>query len=192
MRIKRLLGPIAAIAVVAIIAVVWLATRGDVDDDIAVAKACIDSAKDGVRLIAEDRTGRFQGKVTEENARCRGGDNAVAGRGTPWVDWTNYWAAGDIKSKSERHSFGWHILNRNKRGVDGALADVEYQRMELIKFNLFDNNKTYRRYLTGSTDGKSVDGSILKRGRKCSCRQVIRIFAICKWRLTARSFAKVN
>jgi hypothetical protein len=25
------------------------------------------------------------------------------------------------------------------RGIAGALTDLEYQRMELIKFNLFDN-----------------------------------------------------
>jgi hypothetical protein len=162
MRKKWWLGIFAAIAIVVIIAAVWSATSGDVDDDIAVAKACADSASDGLRLIAADRTGRFQGKVTEANARCRGGDKAVAGRKTPWVDWTNYWATGDSTSKSERHSFGWHILNRNKRGVDGALLDAEYQRMELIKFNLFDNNKTFERYLSGGANGDPVDGATLK------------------------------
>src|SRR5262249_50632940 len=48
-----------------------------------------------------------------------------------------------------------HIFNRAKRGVDGALLELEYQRMELIKFNLFDNSGTYERYL-------SPDGQIRK------------------------------
>ena len=45
------------------------------------------------------------------------------------------------------------MIDRNKRGVDGALMDLEYQRMELIKFNLFDN-KTYEQYVTGRKVGK--------------------------------------
>src|SRR5256885_13809524 len=39
-----------------------------------------------------------------------------------------------------------HLLDRNTRGIDGALLDLEYQRMELIKFNLFDN-RTFEQYL---------------------------------------------
>ncbi len=34
------------------------------------------------------------------------------------------------------------------RGVDGALLDLEYQRMELLKFNLFDNY-TFQAYVNG-------------------------------------------
>src|SRR6185369_16146608 len=33
-----------------------------------------------------------------------------------------------------------------QRGIDGALMDLEYQRMELIKFNLFDN-RTFPQYM---------------------------------------------
>ena len=36
----------------------------------------------------------------------------------------------------------------NGRGIDGALMDFEYQRIELIKFNLFDNY-TYETYIEG-------------------------------------------
>jgi hypothetical protein len=52
------------------------------------------------------------------------------------------------------------VTDRNKRGIDGALINLEYQRMELIKFNLFDNNLTFEPYLNG--DGKGDDGATLK------------------------------
>ncbi|HEX9786943.1 MAG TPA: peroxidase family protein, partial [Candidatus Binatia bacterium] len=38
------------------------------------------------------------------------------------------------------------ILSPNSRGINGALLDLEYQRMELLKFNLFDNQGTYEEY----------------------------------------------
>ena len=63
----------------------------------------------------------------------------------PWVDWANYWGAGDSKSLSDRDESDSHLTNRNTRGVDGALLDLEYQRMELIRFNLFDN-RTFEQY----------------------------------------------
>ena len=47
----------------------------------------------------------------------------------------------------------------NGRGIDGALLDLEYQRIELIKFNLFDNSGTYEDYVRGR-DG--VAGRALK------------------------------
>ena len=47
-----------------------------------------------------------------------------------------------------------HLTNRNTRGIDGALMDLEYQRMELIKFNLFEN-KTYEQYVTAARSGSS-------------------------------------
>ena len=44
------------------------------------------------------------------------------------------------------------------RGVAGALMDLEFQRIELIKFNLFDNNGTWRSYVTGvnGTGGPAI------------------------------------
>ena len=112
-----------------------------------------------MRAIAEQRTDRFLGKVSEAQARCWGGAKAVTQRPTPWVDWSNYWGAGDLTSKSTRPDVGSHILDRNKRGIDNALINLEYQRMELIKFNLFDN-KTFEQYVTGGS--RARDGSTLK------------------------------
>jgi Animal haem peroxidase len=132
-------------------------TRAE-DDDAAIKRACREVVERGPRPIAEQRTDRFIGKVSEAHARCWGGAKAVAHRATPWVDWSNYWGAGDVTSKSERRDTGSHIFNRNKRGVDGALINLEYQRMELIKFNLFDN-KTFEQYVTGG--GRARDGSTL-------------------------------
>ncbi len=114
-------------------------------------KACIEAAKSGVLAIPEDRSKRFLGKVEEETARCRGGDNAVKYRTTPWVDWQNYFATGDASSKHEGKEavtkIGEHLFP-NGRGIDGALIDLEYQRIELIKFNLFDQN-TFDEYIKG-------------------------------------------
>jgi hypothetical protein len=117
------------------------------DNQDEIAQACWDMARNLLRPIAAERTARFQGKVGEAQARCRGGERAVMPRKTPWVDWSNYWGAGDSRSKSERTGSGSHIFDRNTRGLDGALLDLEYQRMELIKFNLFDNF-TFQQYLT--------------------------------------------
>jgi len=50
-------------------------------------------------------------------------------------------------------------LSPNERGIRGALLDLEYQRIELIKFNLFDNSGTYEEYVKGRGND---DGSALK------------------------------
>jgi hypothetical protein len=59
----------------------------------------------------------------------------------PWVDWSNYYGTGDASSLSR--------ATKNLRGVGGALIDLEYERVELIKFNLFDNTGTYEDYVKG-------------------------------------------
>jgi hypothetical protein len=41
------------------------------------------------------------------------------------------------------------VIGPNAHGINGALYELELQRIELIKFNLFDNNKTYEAYVTG-------------------------------------------
>ena len=46
-----------------------------------------------------------------------------------------------------------------RRGSTARLYELELQRIELIKFNLFDNNKTYEAYVTGR-DGEA--GPVLK------------------------------
>jgi len=119
-------------------------------------RACVKSLLDGFRPIANTRELRFQGKVSEANALCRGGEKAQQFRLTPWVDWSQYWGTGDMSSlptgflSAKGPAF---------RGVSGALLDLEFQRIELIKFNLFDNSGTFEQYVSGR-DG--VGGPALK------------------------------
>ncbi|MEP6620265.1 MAG: peroxidase family protein [bacterium] len=107
----------------------------------------------GFRPLSANRATRFLGKVREETARCRGGDKTVTYRSTPWTDWGNYWGTADASSKSFWPS-------KNLRGVNGALVDLEYERVELIRFNLFDNSGTFERYITGA---KGADGAATKQ-----------------------------
>ena len=124
-------------------------------------QACIDMAKGGLLKIADDRSKRFMGKVEEDTARCRGGEKPIPYLDTPWVDWSNYYSAGDAGSRHEGREaitkLGEHLYP-NGRGIDGALIDLEYQRIELIKFNLFDQD-TYQDYILGR-NGQA--GSTLK------------------------------
>ncbi|MFA7060076.1 MAG: peroxidase family protein [Pedobacter sp.] len=122
-------------------------------------KACAELVNTGFRPIAKDRTGRFLGKVQENTAECRGGERAVAYRGAPYVDWANYWATADADSFYPGTDSVDGRLRPNGRGIDGALLDLEYQRMELIKFNLFDNSGTYKDYVEGRN---GVEGPVLK------------------------------
>ena len=112
-------------------------------------ESCLQVAERGLRPIADDRSQRFLGKVREDTARCRGGERAVDARNLPWIDWQNYWATGDASSLGSG-SLTTH-LSSNGRGIDGALLDLEYQRIELIKFNLFDTSGTYEVYVRGAT-----------------------------------------
>ena len=120
----------------ALFAVALLASCNRNSDLVLSPLSCAEKAADGVRLIASTRDARFQGKVMQSTAECRGGEPALARRSQPWVDWANYFATGDESSKS------W-FFTRNFRGVGGALLDLEYERVELIKFNLFDNSGTF-------------------------------------------------
>ena len=61
--------------------------------------ACAKVTWIGFRKVADERAERFQGKVQEDTARCRGSDEAVKLRSLPWVDWQNYWATGDSATK---------------------------------------------------------------------------------------------
>jgi hypothetical protein len=125
--------------------------------------ACAAMLARGFRPLALERDERFLGKVAEDVARCRGGDRAVATRGAPYVDWANYWATGDAATFAPgTDRVGLHV-SRNGRGIDGALLDLEYQRMELIKFNLFDNAGTYPAYVLGREGANGhIDGPALK------------------------------
>src|SRR5579871_1507333 len=131
--------------IVAVVGYVYYAISSKATDCVAVADR-------GFRQIASDRIHRFLGKVKEDTAGCRGGPNAVQYRQTPWLDWGNYWGTGDNNSKAK-------LRAQDDLGVYGALTDIEYQRIELIKFNLLDNNRTYEQYVKGR-DG--VPGSALK------------------------------
>lgn len=105
--------------------------------------ACAAELVEGALPIAPERAQRFLGKVAPNSARCRGGERAVLGRESPWLDWGNYWGTGDA---TRRRPDG--LLSRGERGVLGALADLEYQRIELLELNLFDN-QTFADYLRG-------------------------------------------
>ncbi len=110
-------------------------------------EACLRTLWAGFRPVAEERAQRFLGKVDEDRARCRGGPRAVELRRGPWVDWPHYWATGDGGSRTSGGPIDF--LAPDRRGIGGALIDLEYQRLELIRFNLLDNSGTYRDYVEG-------------------------------------------
>src|SRR6478672_7983740 len=110
--------------------------------------ACARMAADGARPIATKRTERFLGKVGADTARCRGGERAIDARASPYVDWPAYWGAAGARSLTGDANAG-ALGAADERGLRGALADLEYQRIELIRFNLFDNNGTYRQFVEG-------------------------------------------
>jgi hypothetical protein len=111
--------------------------------------SCIAYALGGWRAVATDRSERFLGKVSEDTARCRGGESAVVWRKTPWLDWPQYFSAGGQQSRYSGLTDKLDFLSPNNRGINGALLDLEYQRIELLKFNLFDNSGTYEGYVRG-------------------------------------------
>jgi hypothetical protein len=103
-----------------------------------------------IQKVAKTRKQRFLGKVPDTTAHCLGGKHAESLREGPWLDWPNYWAAGDATSRSPaRLLVNAKLIGPNAHGINGALYELELQRIELIKFNLFDNNKTYEAYVTG-------------------------------------------
>ena len=118
----------------------------------------VDSEKDcaemllqrDIQTVAKTREQRFLGKVPDTTARCLGGKHAESLREGPWLDWPNYWAAGDATSLAPARLLAHaKVIGPNAHGINGALYELELQRIELIKFNLFDNNKTYEAYVTG-------------------------------------------
>ena len=117
--------------------------------------ACTTLYVTGFRPIADERTERFLGKVREETARCRGGETAVAYRDQPWMDWPNFGPRA-APILGVRIGMG---LRSEYRGLHAALLDIEYSRMELIKFNLLDNSGTYQDYVLGRD---RVNGQVLK------------------------------
>jgi Animal haem peroxidase len=120
--------------------------------------SCVAYAFGRFREVAQERSERFLGKVHEDTARCRGGEQAAAWRLTPWVDWQRYWATGAGESRSAGLISKLGFLSPNRRGVAGALLDMEYQRIELLRFNLFDNSETFEEYVRGrnGTAGSAI------------------------------------
>jgi hypothetical protein len=145
---------IAVGALIVLPAVVYAVSPG-VREEIRSLTSCYTLSKSGFRPLADQRQKRFLGKVQSYTAKCRGGDKALALRETPWVDWSTYWGAGDDASRSRGLLTGH--LSRDGRGVDGALLDIEYQRLDLLRFNLFDNY-TFEQYVNGrgGTAGRSL------------------------------------
>ena len=117
--------------------------------------ACQQLLAGGFLPIPDIRDLRFLAKVSPEAAMCRGGEEAVKFRATPWADWSQYWGTGDLTSVPKEYL---SESGPKFRGISGALLDLEYQRIELIKFNLFDNAGAYRTYVAGNngTDGRAV------------------------------------
>jgi hypothetical protein len=105
----------------------------------------VDSTKDcaemllqrDIQTVAKTREQRFLGKVPDTTARCLGGKHAEKLREGPWLDWPNYWAAGDATSLAPaRLLANSKVIGPNAHGINGALYELELQRIELIKFNL--------------------------------------------------------
>lgn len=143
--VKRLGWPTVAI-LVALLAFVGVSWRMGYD-----YASCASHLLRGLRPVADQRDERFLGKLGDDALRCRGDARALANRSTPWVDWSNYWATGDDASRAHEWFGVVGFLQRylkNGIGELGALVDLEYQRMELVKFNLHDVT-TFRDYVQG-------------------------------------------
>ncbi len=144
------------IGLVILLALGILAATPAVRDEFVSLRSCLALARSGFRSVAEEAQDRFQGKVQDFTARCRAAVAADSHRVTPWADWSSYWGTGDA---STRAGFGFlGRLSPRQRGIDGALLDLEYQRIELLKFNLFDNY-TFEEYVRGRS---AVPGRSLK------------------------------
>lgn len=150
---KRRLVAIPVLLIV--LAAVGFSVSPSARDEVASLRACYTLARSGFRPIASEPRERFLGKVEDFTFRCRGRDQALAYRETPWVDWSNYWGTADAASRSPFGLFG--RFSGSGRGIDGALIDLGYQRIELLKFNLFDNY-TFREYVQGrdAVPGRSL------------------------------------
>jgi hypothetical protein len=148
---------LVVLAVLVLVPVLAYALSPSVRREARSLSACLTLARSGFRPIADERPDRFLGKVQDFTARCRGGERTLAQTGTPWVDWSNYWGTGDESSRSSMRLLPINRLSRDQRGIDGALLDLEYQRIELLKFNLFDNY-TYPDYVQGrdAVPGRSL------------------------------------
>ncbi|MDZ4797500.1 MAG: hypothetical protein SGI92_05015 [Bryobacteraceae bacterium] len=128
-------------------------------EDKASIEACTEALLHLLPQRPQERADRFTGKVEQFRALCRGGQRAVAAMNSPWVDWSNYWGTGDTTSLAPGILFSKGPLSPSGRGVTGALLDLELQRVELIRFNLFENSGTFKEYILGRN---KVEGPVLR------------------------------
>lgn len=145
----------------ALAAIVCLSCTGcETFPQVADLPSCALVLAGGFRPIADEPAERFTGKVRHGyTARCRGGAGAVEQRNSPYPDWSNYWGTGDETSLMPGSAgVNGHVFDSG-RGIDGALIDLEYFRIELLKFNLHDNSGTYKTYVEGIGD---VSGTSVK------------------------------
>ena len=127
---------------------------GDLDIDLMEGDVDVSA----VRPVAREREDRFLGKPEDDNrVVCRGATRNGDYRNTPWVDWANYWGTGDGSSRARASLIPDERL-LDKVGINGALIDLEYERMELIRFNLIDNY-TWKTYVNGDAE---IDGAAVK------------------------------
>lgn len=138
-KIRQSLALVVVFAAIGTIAGFLAFPLGDVS-------SCFELARRGLRPIASDRAHRFNGKVQPYTLACRSSEPIEDANASPWVDWSNYWGTADETSRADFSPLPQ--LNRNDRGIRGALTDLEYQRIELLKFNLFDNY-TFEEYTKG-------------------------------------------
>jgi hypothetical protein len=108
-------------------------------------KACAPMVPGGFLKIPDGRSHRFLGKVSSNTMICRGGEKNLQFRMTPRVDRSQSRGTGDMSSLPTGLTRKGPML----RGVAWALMDLEFQPVELIKFNLFADNGTWRSYNTG-------------------------------------------
>ncbi len=154
---KNLSQPVVFLVVMLLIVLTASCSKKEASEYARSTAACVRMANEGFLKIADDRAHRFLGKVEKDTALCRGGDHAVEYRDVPWVDWENYWGTGDASSLGPDKTGAKH-LSPTGRGIDGALLDLEYQRIGLIKYNLFDNY-TYEEFVEGR---EGASGSVIK------------------------------
>ena len=123
-------------------------------------KDCIKVGLKGFRPIAEDRSSDFSVRWQRKQAIAGvAKKHSSTGRRLGWIGkLTGLRAMRPPRTGRDAVTGVGQHLQANGRGVDGALIDLEYQRVELIKFNLFDN-QTYEDYVKGR-DG--FDGRALK------------------------------
>ncbi len=93
-------------------------------EDKASLDACVETLAHLLPVRPQERADRFQGKVEQFRALCRGGQKAVAAMKTPWVDWGSYWGTGDASSQFPGVITSKGPLSPSGRGVTGALPVI--------------------------------------------------------------------